>query len=182
MSKEVSNEEYVKMFGTPNMPSSSMTKEQRDNHLTMRKVANRYKNILDKDEIYWCMLEAMRRCIKHHEAGRGNKFTTSLWTFIRWECQREVAKKLKQLEHQPMSINEHKHFDIMAPEENMNISHIQECITLLPEPSKELIQEYYFDKYTMEEIGARHNYTKEAARQKVKKAVNQLREIYIAQS
>lgn len=179
MRTEISNEEFVKVFGHLDTPMDKLTKEQQDNHKTMRKVTNKYTSILDEEEIKSCMLQATLRCLKHHEENRGNKFTTSLWRFITWECKREASKKYKALQNKPISMDDFKNFDVPGDKEGEEIENIRDCISLLPDNDKQLIQEYYFDKRTMEEIGTAHNYTKEAARQKIKKAVSKLKELYV---
>lgn len=182
MKKEVSNEEFVKAFGQLDTPIDKMTKEQRDNHKLMRSITNKYANVLTEEEIYSCMMRATLRCLAHHENDKGNKFTTSLWRFITWECNRELTKKFKETNNQFVSINEFDNFDYQAVEESDDISNLRECIGLLPQAEQELIKEYYFDRYTMEEIGVKHKYTKEAARQKINKALVKLKEIYVSQA
>lgn len=182
MKKKVSDEDFVKAFGQLDTPIEKMTKEQRDNHKLMRSITNKYSNILNEEEIYSCMMRATLRCLEHHENDKGNKFTTSLYRFIKWECNRELAKKFKETNNQFVSINEFDNFDCQAEEESDDISSLRECISLLSITDQELIKDYYFDRYTMEEIGKKHNYTKEAARQKINKALVKLKELYISQA
>lgn len=180
--RKVTDEEFISQFGGLNEPIENLNKQQRDNRIMMHKVTNRYSKYLTKQQIKTCMMYAIWRCLENHEEGRGNKFTTSLWRFIKWECQRELRKQFKS-PNSPniMSIGDLKNFDITSGN-NDEVKNLRECIALLPEEDVKLIHEYYYDKYTMKEIAERNSYSKETARQKIKKATDKLKEMFLVRN
>ena len=151
-----------------------LASENKDNINVMRTVTNRYRGCISEEDLKSCALLGLWRCLGYHDDTK-QKFTTSLWRFTDWECKRELAKK-KSMKNN-VNVQSIIDLDIMAPAENENIIHVKECLELLAEEDKEVIQQYYFEKRTMEEIGQIHQYSKEAARQKIRKAVVKLREI-----
>lgn len=173
----------MKAYGDPNTPVEKLTDEQKDNRNIIRTVTNKYAQLLTVDEINDCALEAIWRCLGYHRDDKGQKFTTSLWKFTDWECKRQLRKKRKSVNTpNTLSIMDFDHFDLPAPEVSDDIAFIRECVDLLPEPHRQFIKEYYFQNLTMEQIGQKYNFSKEAARQKINKALKRLHEIYIDKS
>jgi RNA polymerase sigma factor (sigma-70 family) len=153
----------------------------KNNKNIINSVLSHYYNIIPQDDLESCGLDALWRCLGYHQADKGNKFTTSLWKFTTWECRRKLKEIRRHTLHRVVNIStieKDDKFDIPEPKQNPDIEHLRECINLLPFKDKQIIQEYYFDRYTMEQIGQLHNYSKEAASQKINKAVNKLRKRY----
>jgi RNA polymerase sigma factor (sigma-70 family) len=161
--RKISNEEYETALADIN------------NIKIIQKVTSRYTNLIPQDDLKSCALHALWRALTYHDPNRGQKFTTSLWRFTEWECRRELVRQKKKKNTISFSSIE---FDVAADGVNEDVVHIRECLTLLPKTDREVLTQYYIDKYTMEEIGKRNGYSKEAARQKINKAVAKLCEIY----
>lgn len=109
------------------------------------------------------------------------KFSTSLWRFITWECKREISRKNKK-RVKTTSLDNMRGFNIPNKEKSDDVQYIKDCISLLPANYQSLIKNYFFDKMTMAEIGNIYGYSKETARTKLKKAFNKLREICLLQN
>lgn len=181
MRKKVTNEDFVAAYGHLNTDPKQLTPTQRDNRNIMHSVTNKYSSVISLEDLHSCALKALWRCLGYHEDGHGQKFTTSLWRFTDWECKRELLKcnqerkKAKVISTEDITEN----FDIEGPDIKEDVQDLKECIKLLKHNDKELIQQYYFDRRTMEEIGSIHGYSKEAARQKISRAVSNLRKIFL---
>lgn len=145
-----------------------------DNVRVMRTVTNKYSKILSVDDLKSCALQGLWRCLAYHDDTK-QKFTTSLWRFTNWECRRELAKM--RYKKNSMYTQSLSNMDVEY-KPNPAIQDMMECMELLPDTDKNIIQQYYFERRTMEEIGQINRYSKEAARTKIKKAVKKLREIY----
>ncbi len=171
MRKKVTNEQFEEAYGT----TDKLTKTQQDNRNIMRTVTSRYSALIPAEELHTCALQALWRCLSYHDDTKGQKFTTSLWRFTDWECKRELRRKHTKKNINTVSVFD---FDIEEESESPTAESVRECVALLPAQHKELINQYYFENRTMEEIGRLHNYSKEAARQKIGKAVRRLQEIY----
>ena len=161
--KVVSNEEFEQALNNT------------DYKKVIKKVLGHYANSLTSEELHDCGLHGLWRFLGYHQTNKGKKDTTNLWWFVSNECKRAMRKRLSA--KPAVSIE----FDIENPQDNPEVQHIRECISLLPKHYQNVLKQYYFEKRTMEEIGKLNDYTKETARQKINKALNQLREIYLQQ-
>jgi len=142
--------------------------------------------MIDRQDLDTCGLFGLWRALQYHQDGRGQKFTTSLYRFVDWECKKELKKKqVKAGGRKVRSLDADdgkKTFKIdvedksIAPAEEAK--HLRECLRLLPKSESQLVDMYYFREMTLEQIGRQYGYTKEAARQKLNKAVEKLRKIY----
>jgi RNA polymerase sigma factor (sigma-70 family) len=163
--RRVTNEDFNKALANTN------------NIRLIKDVTNHYAQQIPADDLYRCGLNALWRCLSYHQDIYNQKFTTSLYRFVNWECRREL-KKIKRERQRTInisSIETKDTFAIPATESTDEVKHLYECIEMLPSQHKVLIQEYFIEKRTMQEIGKLHNYSKEAARQKIKKAVDALK-------
>ena len=78
-----------------------------------------------------------------------------------------------------MSVIETDHkLDIPNPPEKEMNPQLRNAIYLLSDTDRTLIQEHFIDQRTMEEIGNIHGFSKETARNKLKKAIARLRNLY----
>jgi RNA polymerase sigma factor (sigma-70 family) len=157
--------------------------KNKDNEKIIKAVLARYYHVIPADKLKDCGYDALWRCLGYHIPGKGNKFTTSLWKFTTWECRRALKRIHNEQSTHTINISTietKEKFDIPMPMDSESILHLRECLTLLNTESKQIIHEYYFEHRTMQEIGELHGYSKEAARQKINKAVRELRKRYTA--
>jgi len=168
----VTNEDFIKAYGDINTPTKLLTPEQKDNRNIIYSVINKYRKHFEKDELLSISLNAVWKALASHVDGKGNKFTTSLWRFVDWECKRQYRnkKKKKNVIH---TVNI-ENIEIEEKPRALHKSHIEEKLEELSEFDRKILTEYYIEGYTMEEIGKRNGYSKEAARQKIKKALTRL--------
>lgn len=159
--RHVSNEEFNKALKNP------------DNASVIRAVCLQFAKTLSIEELRSCGLNALWRALSYHQDGKGNKFTTSLFRFVRWECSREIRRLNNYRKH---VVAMPDNCDV-SDETDTDIVNLRESIRLLPEQHKDILHQYYFDNRTMEEIGVRNGYSKESARQKINKALAELREL-----
>jgi RNA polymerase sigma factor (sigma-70 family) len=121
------------------------------------------------------MQAAVMRCIQSHDDCRGQKFTTSLYRFTYWECQNFIRGAMRA----PRMVSL---VDIPEPATRVHdrqpeIDHIYECLTFLNTKDRALIQQYYLDNMTLEEIGRINQYSRAAAHQNLVKATSRLRRL-----
>jgi RNA polymerase sigma factor (sigma-70 family) len=165
--RQVTNEEFNTALADKN------------NSRILKKVSSKYINVIPQQELYSCALHSLWRCLSYHKDSFGQKFTTSLWRFMEWECNREL-KRLQNEKNKSVNISTletKEKFDSPAKLPNDETENLYECIDMLPDGYRTLIVEYYIERHTMEEIGKMHGYSKEAARQKINKALIELRKI-----
>mgnify|MGYP001579968962 CR=1 FL=1 len=161
MRKEVSNKEFE--YANNNI----------DNINIIRKVTSKYNKQIDQDVLKSCGLTALWKCLSYHDNSKGQKFTTNLYKFTDWECK----KQLKTQKSQKTMYQFPKNFDIHTCQ-NKNSEYIKDCMDSLSIKNKEIIQQYFFDNKTMSEVGQMLNISKEAVRQKLNRAISDLKKVY----
>lgn len=158
----VSNEEYI-----------AASKNEKYSKI-INSVLRNYKSSIPQEDLETCGVDGLWRCLGYHIDGKGNKFTTSLWMFVTYECLRKLKKIQRDSRLHMVSLD-----NAEEQADTTGISNkLMDIIHVLPESDKTLIQEYYFDKYTMKEIGDRHNCSKETVRNQIKKVIARLRHLY----
>jgi len=155
--KHVTNEEFEKSY------------KNQDNKNIIKAATKRYSNKLSKDAQESCGMHGLWRCIQNHDDSYGRKFTTSLFIHVDWECKREIGIMLRK----PLSFLGEGDEEIASPSASGDFSEILEP---LPEKQKEIMYQRFYENRTLEEIGKKQGYSKEAARQNINKIISKLRE------
>ncbi len=184
--RTVTNEEFKLHYYGGDTEESK--KSASDNRNVLKSVVNRYRQ-LNQDERRCCAMKAMWKCLASHEWGR-QKLTTSLFRFANWECLNELRLRKSQSDSR-LTLSElplvQRHVSIETqdgPPEDCEDAHgrlemIREHMARLPEKwQRTVIQQYYFENLTHEEIGFRNGgYSKEKARLRLEDAMLQLRDL-----
>ncbi len=159
--KNVSDEVFEKEYSKP------------DNKNIIRSVTKKYSSVLSDDMQKTCGMQGLWKCIQNHRDERGSKFTTSLFMHVDWECKREVSSMLSK-KHQMSLLGDS---DIEIPSLTAS-GETSELLDILPEKQKQLVYQRYYENMTLQEIGEKNGYSKEAARQNINKVIDKLKEIY----
>jgi RNA polymerase sigma factor (sigma-70 family) len=185
--RHVTDEEYRLAYeGDPRDPASQASAA--DNRNVIAAVLKTYELKLPEDSRQDCGLIALWRALQYHDPKYRQKFTTSLHRFVHWECKRELRRIYGRNNSKAGRIFVplfEETLDLRRPpvdeQRQQNLEHVRECLDRLPEPSqRRVIEQYYFDGLTMEAVGRANGYSKEAARQKIRRAVAALKEICLA--
>tara|TARA_R110000824_G_scaffold268532_3_gene457163 strand:+ start:285 stop:779 length:495 start_codon:yes stop_codon:yes gene_type:complete len=155
--KKVTDEEFEKAYSN------------QDNKNIIKAAAKKYSSKLSKDAQKTCGMHGLWRCIQNHDDKYGRKFTTSLFIHVDWECKRELGI----LTRKPLSfLGEHDE-EIPSPAISGEALDILDTLT---EKQKEIMYQRFYENRTLEEIGKKQGYSKEAARQNINKILSKLRE------
>ena len=141
-----------------------------DNKNIIKAVTKKYSGRLSEDIQTSCGLHGLWRCIQSHDDSYGRKFTTSLFIHVDWECKRELTSLNKKKTGCLGDLDE----DVACPTSSVPRS---EILDSLPEKQKEIMYQRFYENRTLEEIGKKQGYSKEAARQNINKIIAKLREI-----
>lgn len=155
-----------------------------DNANVIKSVTLQYRNALSFDERRTCGLHALWRTLQKHDptvpsrrdSSRpcNQKFTTSLYRHLHWECLRELKRKRSR--HRGPLVTETLTDGLVAPE--VARSGIEEYVALLPNArQREAIRLRFFHGYTYDELAEYFGKAKETARLLVFRAVKNLRKI-----
>lgn len=137
------------------------------------KAANRFKSILDKDEIYSCVLVGLWKASKRFDADQDVKFTTYLHNGVRMECitmakKNSKAKRLRQAN------------TLSFQEEYQDDQGMYELLDLINEVDDDgFIYDKYINNMTIKEIASQQSLSIETVRIRLKKTKENIRRKYL---
>lgn len=164
--KQVTNEDIQNALKNP------------DNKGIIKGVTSKFK-LLSKDDRHLCGLHGLWKALQYHDDSYNQKFTTSLYTFVQWEC----LKSMEQIYKKKFSFHEQSLDDIVeeTPEiTGEDIEHLLVRLDGMDSQQKKIIKQYFFEKNTLAQLGKLNGCSAESARQRLKKAIAQLKERYEA--
>ncbi len=147
--------------------------DKEDNKQTIDKVLGFYSRQIPNPDLNQLGALGLWNCLKKHDYSNKNKFTSSLWRFVKWECQKFLRSKNRDKRYVYGIIeidkrkDDYKNKRILA-EEALN------CIS--SKEDRELIESYFIYKKSYSEIATEHNLSKEFVRKKILKTVSILKE------
>tara|TARA_R110002167_G_scaffold221615_1_gene426528 strand:- start:2044 stop:2517 length:474 start_codon:yes stop_codon:yes gene_type:complete len=137
-----------------------------DNIKIINSVCRKYLKRIDTEDLHRCKLMALWDAIKKYNPDRGVKFTSFLYSCVTWECKRQVHHNMKTKPGQMCAEKEDR------PQKG---SEVKDLINSLPNKFSKVVSQRFMYGYTIKEIARENNYSRETARQNVKKAVKALR-------
>ena len=182
MSKQISNEEF------------NLAYINKDNINTIKKVTSKYWRQIDADDLEECGLQGLWNCLRSHEEGHNQKFTTSLYTFVNWECLRKLQKQKKKVK--TFSIQDFSEFNLnhrslkqrfknkevfyneSCQPINTELADVLETLNRMCGDDKELLIDYYYHQMSMTEIAFKSKSSKESVRKKINKAIGTIKLLY----
>lgn len=142
----------------------------------MEEVVKTFGRKLREEEKFGCMQVGLFRCMKWHQCGGKQKFTTSLHRFVRWECLNAIRTADK---HRRMTVSLSRMEDFSRPVgDHELIEDLYECVGMLGDDHRLLVEQYYYYGYTLREIATRNAFSLDTARQRLKKAITALRNLW----
>ena len=134
------------------------------------------KKICTRDEMRSVMMSTLWSCVQKFNKGRNVKFSSYLYQSIQNNTRRIYKKKAREFNNVNLIDNLHSClvYDNKSIQEAKDI--LDSVQDLNPELHKILVQKFYYGM-TNKEIGEANGYGKEAARKKLKKAIELCREI-----
>ena len=145
----------------------------------MHKVCNEnLKGIATKDEIKSLIMNTLWNCIQKFDDSKKVKFSSYLYRSIQNNSRRIYKSKAREFRNIEYIENYHS-----IPDNDFNNKQevrdiLMSVVDLNPELHNILIQKFYYNM-TNKEIGQANGYGKEAARKKLKKAIELCRELCI---
>lgn len=148
-----------------------------DNVNIIRKVTSRYASVIHPDDLYTCGLNALWRTLQCHDPKYNQKFTTSLYRFVEWECQRELRKKRTKVLSMCVPLEQ-------ATQENISCETIpstdhefvQETISQMDPEDQEIIRFCLLEGRSLRDASRKFGYSKQVARRRKNDALRRLKE------
>lgn len=141
------------------------------------KVCNQnLKGVCSKDEMNSVMMNTLWNCLEKFNNGKNVKFSSYLYRSIQNNTRRIYKKKAREFNNVQLIDNFHSVLTTSDTAKNEAIEILESVKELNKDYYNILIQKFYYGM-TNKEIGVKNGYSKEAARKKLKKALELCREI-----
>jgi RNA polymerase sigma factor (sigma-70 family) len=135
-------------------------------------------------------MQALWRALQYHDPDHasGQKFTTTLYRFVHWECDREAARAAAERakrraqdidavpEEQLPQKNRRRRHD-HGREGRLLMELVREKLPVLSGTSRLVLRQYYLESRSMEEIALLRDCSKEKVRKLLGRAVGRLRQL-----
>jgi RNA polymerase sigma factor (sigma-70 family) len=144
--------------------------------ILMKACNSNLKNICTRDEIKSVMMSTLWSCIEKFNNQKNVKFSTYLYRSIHNNARRIYKKKAREFNNTSLIENFHSILTVSEKDRTEARDILDSVKDLNSELHNILIQKYYYGM-TNKEIGQSNGYGKEAARKKLKKALELCREI-----
>lgn len=149
-----------------------------NNVRVVKKVLARFAGSLSEDDLHRCGLHALWKALAYHDDSYRQKFTTTLHRFTRWECSREIRRQRNARKHfVPLEAAEEPAVRSPAPALDLDVVHVRECMDRLPAADRRLLDAYYVEQWTLDEISIRFGMSKEGVRQRLDSILVHLRDL-----
>lgn len=158
----------------------------KDNRKIIQKVTGKFVRQIDSHELEDCGTDALLKCLRYHDYEK-QKFTSSLYKFVLWECLRKLEENKRCIKTVSISnlrnrnSEETGYIDYNIAQEESNYTEqasILKCLDELQSNERSLLVDYYYEKQSLQKIGEVRGYSKETARKKILKAVETLKQKY----
>lgn len=160
---------------TINDVTFNMAHQCSNNKNIIKKVTSKYRNYLHDDDLVSCGLQALWRTLQCHDNSYGQKFTTSLYRFCEWECQREIRNRRRKIKGVTVSMS-------VIPQEDLENVYFQgapknfeEIIEILEEKEKEIIFDFFKEGKNFTEISRELGISKSIVKRKINKLIKKLK-------
>lgn len=159
----------------------------KDNRRVIKKVTSKFYRQIDSHELEDCGTEGLIKCLMYHDNSK-QKFTSSLYTFVRWECLRKLNKKKTEIKTISISKLDKdspgsrcKEDSIAQYENPREQEHnlVLDSLNRINSHDRDILTDYYYNSASLQAIGLKNGYSKETARKKISKALVNLRQAYI---
>lgn len=175
MKKKISNEEYLSAVNN------------KDNSNIIKSVLKRYSDILDYDTLTECSLHGLWRALQFHNGEKyTTKFTSSLWKFIKWECQQKMLDNKKSKKKYDKSRNVYDddnlmYFDRISIDKENQEDIFYEINKHINEENIKILKMRFIDKLSLKDIGIKLKYSTQTIKNRIEKSISILREkmVYI---
>ena len=141
-----------------------------NNQRVMNKVAGKYINSIEYDELESEKLIVLWECLKTYDPSRKKKFTSFLYQKLDWRYKKILRERKRRSPTFCDNIDLKNSRDGLDVEKRV-ISHTDG----LPEHLKNVVIQYYLHNMTIEEIGRENHYSRETARRLIKKALSKIK-------
>jgi RNA polymerase sigma factor (sigma-70 family) len=145
-----------------------------DNIYIIKHVCNKYKRLLDFDELQRCGQMALWKCLQaHSDSEINNKFTTSLYKHTVWQCKKQLKENNRI---KPHKIKLKTMNSIKTENRDINKIDLEDILESLPSDLSMIMKMKYLYGYSNRDIGHAFNVDKETVRNRINDAIQLLKQ------
>lgn len=181
-------------MGDMNVVTNEQVKEalkNKKNKKIIKSFLRRFHSQFERDEMRSFAMEVVWRCLQQHNPKFKTQFTTSLYRMMYWKFCSELKRKKRKnpqftiLDRERLSIHS-RIFEVCSTEEepasleeffSYNEEYLSERVKYLNEEDKKILKQRFVEDLSYTRIGQLHGCCRQAAKNKVDKAVSNLRQI-----
>lgn len=146
-----------------------------DNRRLIASVTKWYAGKLPREDIRYGWMTALFRCLRWHQYNRGNKFTTSLYRFLKWELNRSLRDHIRSKKSSMLPLDES---EIAGVDYSLK-RELDDCMDRLSEEESMVLNQRFVHGMSTREIGESNGYSHTKASRNVDRAMKRLKEIYV---
>ena len=140
----------------------------------MSSVVKRFSNQIPGEILKQCKMLGLWKALKSHDFSQRRKFTTSLYKFVLWECQKEIRSRTR-IQNKKNKMNEYVYLNSLEKLSTNDVPTNFDIVELLPENEMSLIYDRFYLGLTYKEIGQKRNISKQVAHRRLKKVLQDIK-------
>ena len=154
-----------------------------DNVKIIHKVTAKYASAIHQDDLKTCGLNALWRTLQCHDPSYNQKFTTSLYRFVEWECQRELRRRRTKVLSLTVPLDQASPYEVAEDSlPSTDVELVREAISMLDEQDREIIRFHFLEGHSLRDAARKFGFFKQVARKKKQEAFQKLRERLVGQA
>lgn len=134
----------------------------------INRASSKYRKYIDEHELKSLQMEVLWKCLNKYNPEHKMKFVTYLYTQIGYAIK-NLIKKNKRVD---------RTYDFDIDKTCHDNKEVQVILGSLKEADRKILEQRFFSRMTVKEIGDANGYSKETARRKIQQALNKCRLMY----
>lgn len=141
-----------------------------ENQSMIKWVCRKYSGKLSPDVLKLCGDIGLWRCLQSHKDGMGNKFTSSLHQFVKWECLRELNT------HNRLDTIGSHNDELIPANPTTDYIIVNDYLELLKPKHRQMVEARFLSGHTLAEVGEMFGYSKAGAKNVIDRSIKIMRE------
>ena len=149
-----------------------------DNVNIIRKVTAKYASVIHSDDLRTCGLNALWRTLQCHDPKYNQKFTTSLYRFVEWECQRELRRRRTKVLSLTVPLEQaapHEVTEDSLPSADVEL--VREAISMLDEQDRELVELRFRDEIILDDLASHFECSRTTIDRRIERVLDKIVEL-----
>lgn len=133
--------------------------------------SSKFKHQLTHDILENCCLHALYKCMQTHNPLLANKFTSSLYNHVVWQCMQAISEQRNKSTNNLL-------FDLSVAHKMGETLVLNEFLAILDDRDREMVRDRYLNSLTFVELARKYNCTPPGAKFIVSNAIDRMNLVY----